>query len=157
LSRRHNRGLLLIAAFKWFNALLLFAFAFGLLKLLHQNVGEVAENFVQSLRVDPDNKFLGSLLAKLSVINDAKLQTLSAVSLGYGALFLIEGIGLYFEKRWAEYLTIVATASFVPLEIYELVQKVDTFKISLLVTNIAIIGFLMNTVRKKSVPKNRRS
>src|SRR5215212_4698611 len=124
---RGNKGGFLIAIFKWLNTVVLCAVAFGLLKLQHQDVGDVAGDFLRSLRVDPDNKMLASILTKLSLINDPKLQALSAASFGYSALFAIEGTGLFFEKRWAEYLTIIATASFIPLEVYELIQKVNAF------------------------------
>ena len=46
----------------------------------------------------------------------------SGLTFAYSALFLVEGTGLFFEKRWAEYLTIVATVSFIPVEIYELLK-----------------------------------
>jgi len=153
---RRNRGLVLIAVFKWIHAVLLIAVAIGLLKLLHKDVGEVAENFIRSLRVDPDNKFLGSLLAKLSLIDDPKLQTLSAASFGYSALFAVEGTGLFFEKRWAEFLTIAATASFLPIEVYELVQKVNAFKISVLIINLVILLYLVITVWKNGGPAKKR-
>jgi uncharacterized membrane protein (DUF2068 family) len=149
----HNRGLVLIAFFKWISALLLAAVAVGLLKLLHQDVGEVAENFIRSLRVDPDNKFLSLILAKLSGIDDPKLQALSGVSFGYCALFIVEGTGLYFEKRWAEFLTIIATASLLPVEVYQLAVKVDALKISILIVNIIILLFLVITVLKNGSTK----
>lgn len=124
--------------------------AFGLLKLLHQDVGDVAERLIRSVRGDPDNHLLAKMLAKLSLIDDPQLAKLSAASFGYAVLFLIEGTGLYYEQRWAEYLTLVATASFVPLEIYELIKSVDAFKISILVVNLAIIGFLVITIRNEN-------
>jgi uncharacterized membrane protein (DUF2068 family) len=154
---RHNKGLVVIAIFKWCNALVLFAVALGLLKLLHQDVGSVAENFIRALRVDPGNRVLGSLLEKLSLIDDPKLQALSAASFGYGALFVAEGTGLYLEKRWAEYLTIIATASLLPLEIYELIQKVDAPKMAVLVINLAILLFLIITLRTDRPTRNKRS
>ena len=122
---------------------------FGVLKLLHQDVGDVVEGLIRSLRGDPDNHLLAKLLAKLSLIDDPQLAKLSAASFGYAVLFLIEGTGLFYEQRWAEYLTLVATASFVPLEIYELAKSVDVFKISILVINLAIIAFLIITIRNK--------
>ena len=152
--RGHNRGLLLIAIFKWCNALVLCAVALGLLNLLHRDVGEVAENFIRSLRVDPDNHILAVLLGKLSLIEDPHLVTLSAVSFGYCALFAVEGTGLFFEKTWAEYLTIAATAALLPLEVYELVKKVNALKIAVLVINIAIVLFLFISVRNAG-PKRR--
>jgi uncharacterized membrane protein (DUF2068 family) len=157
LSRRHNRGLVFIAIFKWCKALALSALALGLLKLLHTDVSQVAEDIIRSLRVDPDNKVMGWLLAKLSLVDDTKLQTLSVLSFCYGALFFVEGTGLYFEKRWAEYLTIIATASFLPVELYELIQKVDALKISLLIVNVVIIWFLVANLQNKPSPKKRRN
>ena len=154
--RGHNRTLLAIAIFKWCNAVALIAVAFGLLKLLHRDVGDVAENFLQSLRIDPDNEFLGALLARLSLIDDPKIQAATAVSFGYSVLFAVEGTGLYFEQRWAEYLTIVATAGFLPLEVYELIQKVNLLKITLLVVNLLIIGILVINIRRNSTAKKRQ-
>jgi uncharacterized membrane protein (DUF2068 family) len=154
--RRRNKGLVAIAIFKWCNAVVLCAVALGLLKLQHQDVVGVAENFILSLRGDPDNAFLGWILARLSLIEDPQLKTLSAVSFGYGALFLVEGTGLYFEKRWAEFLTIVATASFLPLEVYELVKKPDVPKVLVFVVNFLILLFLIITVRKNGAAQKRR-
>jgi uncharacterized membrane protein (DUF2068 family) len=144
-----------IAIFKWCKAIVLCVLAFGLLKLLHRDVGEVAENFVRSVRVDPDNHLLARTLTTLSLIHDPQLATLSAVSFGYSALFLVEGTGLYLEKRWAEYLTIIATASLLPLELYELVKKVDVLKIIVLLINIAILVFLIFTVRNSGATAHK--
>jgi uncharacterized membrane protein (DUF2068 family) len=155
--RAHNKGLLVIAMFKWVNAALLCAVALGLLKLLHRDVSEVAENALLSLRVDPDNRFLGSVLAKLSLVDDPKLQLASAISFAYSALFAVEGAGLYLERRWAEYLTIIATASLLPLEVYQLIQKPDLLKVTLLVINLLIVGFLVMIVAKTSGKKTRRT
>jgi len=148
--RRHNRGLLIIAIYKWCTAVLCGLLAVGLLKLLHQDVAEVTERVIRSLRGDPDNQLLARLLARLSLVEDPQLAKLSAASFGYAALFLVEGTGLYYELRWAEYLTIVATASFVPLEIYELIKQPDTLKLAILIVNLAIIVFLVIITRKRA-------
>ena len=54
---------------------------------------------MDALRVDPDNRYLGALLAKLSLLDDKKIEVLSGLTFGYNALFLVEGTGLFFEKR----------------------------------------------------------
>jgi uncharacterized membrane protein (DUF2068 family) len=153
--RRHNRGLVIIAIYKWLTAALCAGLAFGLLKLLHQDVGEAAERFIRSMGVDPDNHMVERLLNRLSLIEDPQLAKLSAASFGYCALFLIEGTGLYFEKRWAEYLTLIATASFLPFEIYAIIHRVDVLKISILLINIAVMIFLVITIRNKTGRKRR--
>jgi uncharacterized membrane protein (DUF2068 family) len=105
--------------------------------------------------VDPGNQLLAKLLRPLSLIEDPQLAKLSAASVGYAALFLVEGTGLYLELRWAEYLTVIATGSFLPLEIYQLIRKVSFIGICILVINIAIMIFLIITIRNKSSSRHR--
>jgi len=57
----------------------------------------------------------------------------------YAALFTTEGIGLWLEKRWAEYLTVIATISFIPFEVWEIVRRVTVLRIALVIANIAIV------------------
>jgi uncharacterized membrane protein (DUF2068 family) len=147
--RHHNKGLFAIAIFKWIKGLLLLALGLGFLRLLHRDISEVLEHFIDQFRIDPDNKFLGSLLAKASLIDEKKMAELSALTFAYSALFLTEGTGLFFEQKWAEYLTLIATASFIPVEIYELIKEFSLMKLVVLVVNIVIVIFLTVIVRKK--------
>jgi Predicted membrane protein (DUF2127) len=56
---------------------------------------------------------------------------------------LIEAIGLWHEKRWAEYLTVIATAGLMPFEIVELTRRVTVFRVGALVVNLAIVIWLV--------------
>ena len=114
--------MLALALLKWFKGLVLLLVGVGFLKLLHNDVETYVQNLLNDFRVDPDNRYLGALLAKLNLLDDKKIKALSGLTFAYSALFLVEGTGLFFEKRWAEYLTIVATVSFIPVEIYELLK-----------------------------------
>ena len=80
MKRSRNKGLLAIALFKWFKSALLLLLSFGFLKLLHRDLGEVAEGVANNLRVDSDNRYLGALLAKLSLLDDKKLAALSGLT-----------------------------------------------------------------------------
>jgi uncharacterized membrane protein (DUF2068 family) len=64
----------------------------------------------------------------MNLLDDRKLEILSGLTFAYSALFLTEGTGLFFEKRWAEFFTIIATASFIPLELYELFKNPSPLK-----------------------------
>ena len=66
----------------------------------------------------------------------------------YAALFLTEGTGLAFKKRWAEYFTIITTGSFLPLEIYELVRHATVAKGVALAVNIAVLVYLIWELRR---------
>jgi uncharacterized membrane protein (DUF2068 family) len=65
----------------------------------------------------------------------------------YAALEGVEMIGLWMGRRWAEYLTFLATAALLPLEIYELSQRVSVLKIVALVLNLAIVAYLIAAKR----------
>ncbi len=151
----HNKALLAIAVFKGIKGVLLILLAIGLFKLLHRDVGEVFENLANKLRIDPDNRYLGALLAKLNLLDDGKLEKLSGFTFAYGILLMTEGTGLYLEKRWAEFLTVIATAGFIPLELYELYESISPVKCILLVVNVGIVVFLIVTLRRGPAKSGR--
>ena len=80
----------------------------------------------------------------------AKHSTLLLVAGGvllYGMLQLTEAVGLWMMKRWGEYVAAVATTIFIPLEVYELVEKVTWLRVSALVVNLFAIAYLVYTKR----------
>jgi len=138
----------LIAAFKLLKALGLLALGVGALKLLHKDVAGEVEHWINVFRVDPHNHFIDLLLEKLSILDDRRLKELSVGTFVYSGIFFVEGIGLALQKRWAEYLTIVTTASLLPLEIYELTRRVTAARFFALVVNLAIVGYLIYELRR---------
>jgi uncharacterized membrane protein (DUF2068 family) len=90
------------------------------------------------------------LLGELNKLFSLRSSTLHLVGLGvlgYAALEGIEAVGLWMQKRWAEYLTLIATALFIPLEVYEIVHKGSPLKVIALIVNIAIVVYLLYAKR----------
>ena len=127
-SGQSSTGLYLIGVYKLFEALLLAAAGFGVLKLLHRDIGEMLEHWVRVLRVDPDNRYVHALLGKAFSVSPKELRELSVGTFVYAALRVSEGIGLVLRKRWGEYLTVIATALFVPLEVWEMARHLTWIK-----------------------------
>jgi uncharacterized membrane protein (DUF2068 family) len=71
------------------------------------------------------------------------LIQLGLVVTAYAALEASEMVGLWFAKRWAEYLTLVATALLIPFEVYELTLSVSAFKVITFIINVAIVVYLL--------------
>ena len=150
--RSNSRGdgaLLIIAIFKFVKGAVLLALAFGALTFLHKDVASEVQRWLDQLRIDPDNRFIGALLGKLQLLHTKELKEISALGAGYAALFLTEGTGLLFRKRWAEWLTIVATSSLMPIEVYELVEKFTAVRLFALLINAAVVLYLIYLVRQK--------
>lgn len=147
-SDSHRLGLLLIAAFKLLKGLVLLTIGFGALSLLHENVVTNVTHWAGALGVDPDNHFLHKLIQKLWTVDEKKLVEISAGTFFYAAVMLTEGVGLLLQKRWAEYFTIFATSSFIPLEVYELTKHFSLTKVAVILINGLVVWYLILRVRE---------
>ena len=127
------------------------------MSLLHKDVSSEVEHWVSQLRVDPDNHYIGALLRKLQLVHSKELKELSALGAGYAALFLTEGSGLLFRQRWAEWLTVISTSLFMPLEVYELVKEFTPLRLLLLLVNAAVVLFLIYRLRQKQAGEQNAS
>jgi uncharacterized membrane protein (DUF2068 family) len=98
----------------------------------------------------PVQKDRVGLLGELNKLFSLRSSTLHLVGLGvlgYAALEGVEAVGLWLQKRWAEYLTLIATALFIPLEVYEVVHKGSPLKVIALIVNVAIVAYLLYAKR----------
>jgi uncharacterized membrane protein (DUF2068 family) len=148
--KHHNRWLILIAVFKITQALLFIALGVGVLRLLHKDVGDMVSQFVEHLRFNPESHFVNFILVKASIVDDKMLRRISWLVFGYAAVGLVEGIGLYLEKTWAEYFTLIITASFLPWEIFEVLRKITWIRAGLLMVNILVFLYLLKVVMERT-------
>ena len=136
MNRRSPTVLRLIAAFRLTKATLLIAGGIGLLRLLNPAIEEHVRELVSQIPV----KAVVTFFTKL---NPHRVELIAAGAFSYAALFIVEGTGLWLQKKWAEYLTITATASFLPFEIWEVVRKMSALRLTVLVSNVAILVYLI--------------
>jgi uncharacterized membrane protein (DUF2068 family) len=80
---------------------------------------------------------------KLFTTSSTNLHLFGAALLAYAAVEGVEAVGLWLTKRWAEYLTFLVTSSLLPLEVYELTNKLSPFKILAFVINVAVVVYLL--------------
>ncbi len=146
--KAHGRGLRVIAAFKLLKGLALLALGIGALRLLHKDVEAIVVHWINVIQVDPHSHYLQLHLEKLSILDDRRLKELSVGTFIYSAIFLTEGAGLAFGQSWAEYLTIITTASLLPLELYELTKHASVGKVLALVINLAVVVYLILEIRR---------
>lgn len=148
IVHHHDRGLLAIAILKFVKAGLLILLGIGALALLHKDVAATVTEWVRHIRVDPDNQYVRSFLGKLGLVDDKRLKQVGTGTFFYAALLLIEGTGLLLEKSWAEYLTIIITSSFIPLEVYEVFHHFSLLRTGTLLLNVFIVAYLVYVVRR---------
>jgi uncharacterized membrane protein (DUF2068 family) len=149
--KKRNRWLELIAAYKLLQAALLVSVGVGALRLLGKDVGDLLQNLAMGLRMNPEGRLVSFLLDKAALLDDHRLRQISVFMFCYAGLGLLEGVGLILEKVWAEYLTAIITASFLPLEIFELMHRVTWFRVGLLIANLAVLAYLVgHLIRRRS-------
>jgi uncharacterized membrane protein (DUF2068 family) len=152
--RHRNRWLILIAAFKFSQALLFIAVGVGAFRLLHKDIGDLLTRLVEHLRFNPESRLVNFVLEKSSLVTDRVLRRIGEVGFIYAALDLVEGTGLYLEKVWAEYLTLAITGSFLPWEIFEVLRKITWIRAGLLLVNALVFLYLLKIVVERG--KDRR-
>jgi uncharacterized membrane protein (DUF2068 family) len=106
---------------------------------LQRDYQQIVEAFGGPSRAHP---FLGPLRHFFS-ITPTQLDEAGAGVTAFAALEAVEMVGLWFAKRWAEYLTFIATAVLLPLEVYELWSKVSVLKVITFVINLVIAVYLL--------------
>jgi uncharacterized membrane protein (DUF2068 family) len=145
---RSDRILRLIALFRFGKALLLIASGLSALHLLNPAAREAVARWIGALPFAAQHAFVQRAIAFVTRLSPQKIEGLALVAFLYAALFITEGIGLWMRKVWAEWLTIIATTSFIPFEVYETVKKPAPVRIGVLALNIAIVVYLILRLRR---------
>jgi len=148
-----KRGMLIwIAVYKIVKAALTLMAGIAMLRLRHHDVAKILEELVRHLGVAPKSARVTQFISRVSGINDKQLGEISAGLFLYAILYFVEGIGLYFEKEWAEWLIVIAGSLLIPLEVYELFAHPHWLKVGVLLTNLLIIAYLVwRLLREKRI------
>jgi uncharacterized membrane protein (DUF2068 family) len=145
-QKHHNKLLVLIAFFKLIQAALFIAIGIGALHLIHVDIDDVLTRVLGILRFNPESHIVNIILIKASILDEHMLRRISAVVFVYAGLGLIEGIGLYLEKTWAEYFTLILTGSFLPFEVFEILRRLTWPRAGLFVLNALVFFYLLKLV-----------
>lgn len=147
-QKTHDRFMQAIAVFKFVKALLFVFAALGAFGLMQHGVAEQAREWGSALAFTSGQHLVRRAIIFVTGLSRERIGALGLVALFYAALFATEGVGLWRERRWAEYLTIIATGSLIPLEIWESVHRPTPMKFATLVVNVAVVIYLVARLRR---------
>jgi uncharacterized membrane protein (DUF2068 family) len=139
-----------IALYKMLKVLLLLAAAYGELKLRDADLVERLLSWAQAHPGGLEHKLVERAVEWFSNLSQSRAEALRMVTLAYAAVFAVEGVGLWMQKRWAEWLTVVITASLIPLEAWEMIFRPTIGKLLILLGNAAIVAYLVWHVRTRN-------
>jgi len=154
-------GLEIIAGFKFVQAAALIVAGLGALGLMHAGVSNVAQQWLERLAVGNGQRFATAAAARvLPWFNAATPRHFAAIGAGafaYASVFLAEGVGLWQGKKWAEYLTIIVTASLLPFEAAAVYSRITLVRVATLLVNSAVIAYLVWELRARNRQERDRN
>ena len=148
LAPTRDVGLVAIACFKLFKAVTLIALGLGAFRLLNPAIVSRLTDWLQHFSLSSGQEFVDRAVDLLSTLTRRRATAIGIGAIAYGSLFGVEGVGLWKGRRWAEYLTVIATSLLIPFEIYELTRRLTDVRISALVINLAAVSYLVYRLRR---------
>jgi len=146
----------LIAAFKFVKASLVIVMGFGLLRFYDAAFQTAVYKLIGGLPYAFEQRLLREGLALLSGRSPQRIQIIAVATFAYAGLFLVEGLGLWRGLHWAEVLTVVATSSLIPVEVYELARHPSLNKVLVVLLNGAIVAYLVWRLRREAALRRAR-
>jgi uncharacterized membrane protein (DUF2068 family) len=92
---------------------------------------------------NPGRDFLVRELHRLLNLDQQGVLIALLIALSYTVVEGVEAVGLWFQRRWAEYLTVIATGGLIPLEVDELLKRTTVVRVGALLLNLAIVAWLL--------------
>lgn len=152
-DKPHSTFLKLIIGYKTVAGIFELILSVALIKFLGQDLSEVVTRLAERLNLDIDNYFVDAAIEKAGMIGNDTFIGITLIIFIFGVFNLVESWGLHLKRRWAEWLTVIATSALIPFEIYEIIKEISTFKIVVLVINCLIVYYL---AKHKELFKSRK-
>ena len=144
-----------IALYKLLKVVILLLAAYGEIRLHDATMSAKILSWASAKPQGLEHDLVTRGLVWFSGLSESRVHTMRLITLTYAAVFAVEGVGLWMQRRWAEWLTTIITASLIPLELWELIHRPSIGAILVLIANILIAGYLywhVSTHQRPSPP-----
>jgi uncharacterized membrane protein (DUF2068 family) len=145
MGGEHDAFIKVIIVERIVKATVLIALAIGLLVAGRSGLLTMWSEYAEDqLNLNAGSNVIVQLLLKVLVVvgNFNHITLLATGAIAYALLEGTEGVGLAMRRRWAEYLTVIATGILIPYEAYEVIHRATLFKVGALLLNLAVVGYL---------------
>ena len=154
-----------IAMFEVAKAAIVLLLGCGVFLLMHKNLDGIAERVVQVVHVNPEGKLSNLFFELASHASDRNLWVLALCTLAYASVMSTEAYGLWREREWAQWFSLLSTALYVPPELYWILRNPSWLKCAVLVANIVMFLFMFSlcvkgrstVVRNTQMPSSMRT
>jgi uncharacterized membrane protein (DUF2068 family) len=140
ISRTASRTLVKsVAIFEAVKGGIVLLAGFGLLSLLHHDLRALAGALVGWLHLDPAKHFASVFIEAAAKVTDTRLWYIAGFGFVYAAFRFTEAYGLWRARTWAEWLAVVSGSLYVPIEVYELLQRFTWIRLTALTANLVVV------------------
>jgi uncharacterized membrane protein (DUF2068 family) len=151
-EHQHNPALATIAIYKFVKAALSILSAVVAWRLTNPHVEAAMHAWAETLPQGFSEHLVREALAAVSGIPVFRWRQLGLVSLLYASVFTVEGVGLWRERSWAEYMTIVTSSLLLPFEFVAVLHHPTLVRTGVLIANAAIVAYLIAWTRRRRMP-----
>lgn len=131
------------AVFEAAKGILVFATACAIFEFIHIDVQEAAEQLVSRFHLNPASRYPRIFLEIASNLNDARLLALGFGGMAYAVVRWVEAYGLWYGKRWAWIFGMISVTLYIPIEIFQLVERINWAEAVLFLANVLILVVLL--------------
>ncbi|HEV7891620.1 MAG TPA: DUF2127 domain-containing protein [Pyrinomonadaceae bacterium] len=136
-------GVRAIAFFEAVKGGLVLVAGFGLLALVHRDLEDLAERLVMHSHLNPASHYPRVFIEAAAHTSDSRLRTLAALAFVYSTVRFVEAYGLWKMRAWAEWFAIISGCVYLPVEVYELVEKPTLIRAGILILNALVVAYLL--------------
>ena len=142
-SAAPKKALRTIAVFEAFKGAIVLIFGFGLLSFLGRDTEDLAEHLVNRLHLNPAHHYPQIFIQAMGNVTDSKLWLLAGLAAVYSIVRFAEAYGLWYQRRWAEWLAALSGGVYIPVEVYEIAQRASWLKCGALLVNLVIVAYMI--------------
>ena len=132
-----------MALFEGAKGLLVLLAGFGLLTFIHRDIHEAALRLVEHLHLNPASQYPRIFLDLLERVRDPQLWGLALAAAMYALVRLIEAVGLWLRKPWAEWFAVLTGGMYIPVELLEVSRSASWPRVTVLVVNLGVVSYLL--------------
>jgi uncharacterized membrane protein (DUF2068 family) len=143
IRKPYPRGLHVVALLEGTKGLLVLLVGFELLSFIHKDIHEVAMRLVEHIHLNPASHYPRIFLDLTEHINDSKLWSIAIAAAMYSVVQMIEAVGLWFRKSWAEWFATLTGGMYIPVEIFEVAHSATWPRVTILVVNFGVVTYLV--------------
>jgi uncharacterized membrane protein (DUF2068 family) len=132
-----------VAVFEAAKGMLVLLLGLGLLRFLHKNLEDIAEQIIRFLHASPGGHLSNLFITAAGRTTDKGLWALAAAAMFYAIVRFAEAYGLWNDREWAEWFALLSGAMYLPWEAYSLLRHPHPIKWVILLANLAIVLYML--------------